>query len=71
MTATDGNGPLVPHMRPWRSAPARLMDRQQPSEQVDIVLGAIEGVYGPQNTPMLWQFIIAGTKERFKGHTHP
>jgi hypothetical protein len=25
----------------------------------------------PQNTPMLWQCIIAGTKERFKGHTHP
>jgi hypothetical protein len=20
---------------------------------------------------MLWQFIITGTKERFKGHTHP
>ncbi len=32
---------------------------------------AVEGVYGPQNTPMLWQCIIAGTKEHFEGHTHP
>jgi hypothetical protein len=28
-------------------------------------LGAVEGVYGPQNTPMLWRFIIAGTKVEF------
>ena len=34
-------------------------------------LGAVEGVYGPQNTPMLWRFIIAGTKERFESHKHP
>ncbi len=33
--------------------------------------GVVEGVYGPQNTPMIWQFIIARTKERFEGHTHP
>jgi hypothetical protein len=33
--------------------------------------GAVERVYGPQNTPMLWQFIIAGTKEHFEGHKHP
>jgi hypothetical protein len=44
------------------------MDGQQPPKQVDILFGAIEGVYGPQNTPMLWQFIIAGTKERFEGN---
>ncbi len=36
------------------------MDRRQPPEQVDILLGAVKGVYGPQNTPMLWRFIIAG-----------
>jgi hypothetical protein len=36
-----------------------------------MIFGAVEGVYGPQNTPMLWQFIIAGTKEHFDGHTHP
>jgi hypothetical protein len=32
---------------------------------------AVEGVHGPQNTTMLWQCIIAGTKEHFEGHTHP
>jgi hypothetical protein len=32
---------------------------------------AVEGVYGPQNTPMLWCCIITGTKEPFEGHTHP
>ena len=26
-------------------------------------------VYGPQNAPMLWRRIIAGTVERFEGHT--
>ncbi len=49
----------------------RQMDGQEPLEQADILFGAVEGVYGPQNTPMLWQFIIAGTKERFEGHKHP
>jgi hypothetical protein len=39
--------------------------------QGDIIFGAVEGVYGPQNTPMLWQFIIAGTKEHFEGQKHP
>jgi hypothetical protein len=47
------------------------MDEQQPPKQADIIFGAVEGVYGPQNTPMLWQFIIAGTKECFESHTHP
>jgi hypothetical protein len=42
-----------------------------PPEQADIIFGAVEGVYGPQNTPMLWRFIIAGTKECFEGHKHP
>jgi hypothetical protein len=36
------------------------MDRWHPPEQADILFGAVMGVYGPQNTPMLWQFIIAG-----------
>ena len=31
----------------------------------------VEGVYGPQNCPMLQQCIIAGTKERFEGYTPP
>jgi hypothetical protein len=47
------------------------MDGRQPPEQADIIFGAVEGVYGPQNTPMLWRCIIAGTKEHFEGHTHP
>jgi hypothetical protein len=54
-----------------RSAPMRQMDEQEPLEQAGIFFGAVEGVYGPQNTPMLWQCIIAGTKECFEGHTHP
>jgi hypothetical protein len=49
----------------------RQMDGQLPPEQADITFGAVEGVYGPQNTPMLWRFIIARTKERFEGHKHP
>ncbi len=36
------------------------MDRRHPPEQADILFGAVKGVYGPQNTPMLWRFIIAG-----------
>ncbi len=51
--------------------PMSQMDGQQPPEQAGIIFGAVEGVYGPQNTPMLWRFIIAGTKEHFEGHTHP
>ena len=30
-----------------------------------------EGVYGPQNTPMLWRCIIAGTEDCFDCHTPP
>jgi hypothetical protein len=62
--------PSTPH-EALRSAPTCQMDEQQPPEQVGIIFGAVEGVYSPQNTPMLWQFIIAGTKERFEDHTHP
>jgi hypothetical protein len=47
------------------------MDRRQPPKQADIIFGAVKSVYGPQNTLMLWQFIIAGTKEHFEGPTHP
>jgi hypothetical protein len=47
------------------------MDGRQPPEHVDITFEAVEGVHGPQNTPMLWGCIIAGTKERFEGRTHP
>jgi hypothetical protein len=43
------------------------MDGRQPPKQTDVLFAAVEGVCGPQNTPMLWQCIIAGTNERFEG----
>jgi hypothetical protein len=46
------------------------MDGRQLPKQGDIILGAVEGVYSRENTPMLWQCIIARTKEHFEGiHT--
>jgi hypothetical protein len=72
MAAAGRNAPPSPPHEALHSAPAHLMNEQQPPKQAAIILGAVsKGVYGPQNTPMLWQFIIAGTKERFNGHTHP
>jgi hypothetical protein len=62
--------PSAPH-EALCSASMRWMDGWWPPGQADIIFEAVEGVYGPQNTPMLWQFIIARTKERFEGHTHP
>jgi hypothetical protein len=47
------------------------MDGHQPPKQVDVIFAAAEGMYGSQNTQMLCQCIIAGTKERFEGHKHP
>jgi hypothetical protein len=32
-----------------------FMDWQQSPEQADIIFWVVEGVHGPQNTPMLWQ----------------
>jgi hypothetical protein len=52
-----------------RSMPMHRMNGQQPPKQGDIIFGAFEGVYGPQNTLMLWWFIIAGTKEHFGPYT--
>jgi hypothetical protein len=43
--------------------PVQRMDGRQPPELADVIFWGVEGVYGPQNTPMLWQFIITGTKE--------
>ncbi len=34
------------------------MDGQQPPEQADMILGGVEGVYGPQNTPILWWWYL-------------
>jgi hypothetical protein len=63
--------PSAPH-KALRSAPTptRQMDGQQPPKQANINFGGVEGVYGPHNTLMLWQCIIAIIKERFEGHTH-
>ncbi len=47
------------------------MDERHPPEQANTIFGAVEGEYGPHNTPMLWQCIISGTKKHFEGHTHP
>jgi hypothetical protein len=71
MAAAGRNDPPSTPHEALRSTPMRRMDGRQPSKLAGIIFGAVEGVYGPQNTPMLWQFIIAGTKERFEGHTHP
>ncbi len=62
--------PSAPH-EALCSAPKHWMDGWQPPEQAGIVFGAVEGVYGPQNTLMLWWCIIAKTKEHLEGHTHP
>jgi hypothetical protein len=62
--------PRAPH-EALRPAPMRQMDWQQPPEQAGIIFGGVEGVYNPQNTPMLWQCIITITSKCFEGHTHP
>jgi hypothetical protein len=69
MAVAGRNGPLAPHMRPctWST---HQMDGQQPPKQAGIFFGGVEGMYGPQNTPMFWQCIIYGTIERFGGNIH-
>jgi hypothetical protein len=62
--------PSAPH-EAFRSARTRRMDGPQPPKHGDIIFEAVEGVHGPQTTPMLWRCIIAGTKECFEGRTHP
>ncbi len=80
---TSTNTTIANHGRHWwiwppsalheafHSALTRWMDGWQPPEQADIIFEAVGGVYVPQNTPILWRCIIAGTKERFEGHTQP
>ncbi len=62
--------PSAPH-EVLRSAPTHRMDGQQPSKLVDVFWGEIEGVYGPQSTPLFRQWCITATLECFEGHTHP
>jgi hypothetical protein len=70
MVAASRNAPLAPH-EVLRSATTLCMDGKNPPKQADKIFGGVEGEYGPQNMPMLWQCIIAGTKECLEGHTHP
>jgi hypothetical protein len=79
---TSTNTTIADHGHRWQKCPPSApheafcstltpqMDGQPPPKQADKIFGAVEGVYGPQNTPMLWWFILTGT-ERFEGHTHP
>ncbi len=62
--------PSAPH-EALHFTPMRWMDGRHPPEQANLIFGAVEGVYGPQNAPMLWWCIIARTKEHFESHTHP
>ena len=70
-TANAGrNCPLVPHIKPCTPrCHLRLMGNNPPSKRIYFL--GVEGVCGPQHTPMLWRCIIAGTKDRIEGHTPP
>jgi hypothetical protein len=46
--------PSAPH-EALGSTQVHRMDGQHPLEHANIILGGYEGVYGPQNTPMVWQ----------------
>jgi hypothetical protein len=53
-----------------RPTPTHQMDGGQPPNQADIVLGAVEGVYGPQNTPILWQCALSEQRSTLRAiHT--
>ncbi len=45
--------PSAPH-EALHSTPTQRMDGRQPPKLVDVIFWGVEGVYGPQNTPMLW-----------------
>ena len=47
----------------------RRIDRGRYPEQADMLFVGGDWVYDPQNAPMLWRRIIAGTGECFEGHT--
>jgi len=52
----------------FRPDPTRRIDRVRYPEQADMLFVGGDWVYDPQNAPMLWRRIIAGTGERFEGH---
>jgi hypothetical protein len=72
MVAIIRNVPLEPHKRPFaliRSI-GSIGDDIRYHKQADMLFVGGDRVYGPQNTPMLWRHIIAGTEdEHFEGHT--
>ncbi len=62
--------PSAPH-EALRSAPTIRMNGLQPPELADVIFGGVEGVCGPQSTPLFRRWWIAITLECFDGHTHP
>jgi hypothetical protein len=68
MAAIDGNWPLDPH---WRSRVLHQcfgLIRVGSPEQENMLFVDVYRVYDPQHALMLWQRIIAETKEHFEGH---
>ncbi len=70
MTAAGRNAPLAPHMRPLLHPDALNGWVITPRASWHNFWGCW-GFYEPQNTLMLWQFMIARAMERFEGHKHP
>ena len=62
--------PNAPH-EALRPAPSSSLDGRRPPEQVDTIFKGLSGCMALIHTPMLRRCIIAGTKERFEGHTPP
>ncbi len=62
--------PNAPH-EALRPAPSSLLNERWPPEQADTIFTGLSGCMALIHTPMLRWCIIAGTKERFEGHTPP
>jgi hypothetical protein len=71
MAAAGRNGPLAPHMRPC--APRRCIEwmGDNPPSLRMYFLGGVEGVYGPQCTPLFRRWWIATTLECVRDHKRP
>jgi hypothetical protein len=54
MAAAGGYASLAPHMRP--GAPRRGIEWKGDNPlSLQIILGGVEGVYGPQSAPLYWR----------------
>jgi hypothetical protein len=62
--------PNAPH-EALRPAPSSSLDGWWPPEQADTIFKGLRGCMALIHTPMLRWCIIAGTNERFEGHTPP